>query len=241
MKTVAQHSLLKSVFLHLLPGAVIALLVWLVSRFLIPPELPKALGFYLVALVFMPVIFILIIKTGTDSGKISESIEYKEKIPFIKMIIFSLISLVFAIAVFVLTKPLASALQSWAFSIIGDYFDIADYLVNPGNYSKRVLILTWVLALISTSTTLPVLEEVYFRGYLLPRIDRFGILTPVLGAVLFSVYHFFSFWLIPIRIVATLPMIYFVWKYRNIKIGIIAHIILNLAGDSISAIPIIFS
>ncbi len=241
MKTVEQHSLSKSVFLHLFPGAVIAAIVWIVSRFLIPPELPKALGFYIVAIVIMPVMFLLIIKKGSDNGKISDSIGYREKMPLIKIVIFSTISLVFAIIVFVLTKPLAATLQTWAFSIIGDTFDIADYLINPDRYSKRVLILTWGLTLISTSTVLPFLEEVYFRGYLLPRIDRFGLLAPILGAVLFSVYHFFSFWMIPIRIVATLPMILFVWKYRNIKIGIIAHILLNFAGDSLSAIPIIFS
>ncbi len=241
MKTVEQHSLAKSIFLHLFPGAVIAVAVWLVSRFLLPPALPKALGFYIVAAVLMPVIFILVIKLDSKKKRIIGSLGYREKIPAVKLITFSIIALIFAIAVFVLTKPLASVLQSWAFPIIGDSFDIAGYLVNPGRYSRRVLVLTWVLALITTSVTLPILEEVYFRGYLLPRIDRFGLLTPILGAVLFSVYHFFSFWLIPIRIFATFPMIFLVWKYRNIKIGIIAHVLLNLAGDSISAIPIIFA
>ena len=241
MKTVEQHSLVKSVVLHLFPGAVIAAAVWLVSRFLLPPELPKAMGFYIVAIILMPVIFILVIKIDSGNRKIFDSIEYREKIPVVKIIIFSAVSLVFAVAVFMLTKPIAAVLQAWAFSITGDTFDIAGYLVNPDRYSKRVLVITWVLGLIGTSTTLPFLEEVYFRGYLLPRIERLGLLAPVLGAVLFSVYHFFSFWLIPIRVIATFPMIFFVWKYRNIKIGIIAHIILNLAGDTISAIPIIFS
>jgi hypothetical protein len=35
---------------------------------------------------------------------------------------------------------------------------------------------------------------VYFRGHLLPRIDRFGRGAPVLNAVLFSLYHFWTPW-----------------------------------------------
>ena len=166
MKTVEQHSLFKSVLLHLFPGAVIAAAVWAVSRFLLPPELPKALGFYIVVTLIMPLLFILIMKRDTGNENIIDSIGYREKIPVIKIIIFSVISLVFAILVFILTKPLAAALQAWAFSIFGDAFDIADYLVNPDRYSKRVLILTWVLALVSTSTTLP-----FFRGSLLQRLS----------------------------------------------------------------------
>jgi hypothetical protein len=37
-------------------------------------------------------------------------------------------------------------------------------------------------------------EEYYFRGYLLPRLSRFGSLAPVINVALFSLYHFFTPW-----------------------------------------------
>ena len=65
--------------------------------------------------------------------------------------------------------------------------------------------------------------------------------APLFGAVLFVVYHFWSPWLIPIRLLAILPMVYFVWWKRNIYIGIISHCILNLMSDVILTIPLYFS
>jgi membrane protease YdiL (CAAX protease family) len=51
----------------------------------------------------------------------------------------------------------------------------------------------------------PVVEEVYFRGYLLPRISRFGAWAPLINTVLFSVYHFFTPWQNVGRILGLLP------------------------------------
>jgi len=43
-----------------------------------------------------------------------------------------------------------------------------------------------------------------------------------------------------VRVIAIMPMIFLVWKYKNIHIGIVFHVLLNLLGDTIAAIPIIF-
>jgi membrane protease YdiL (CAAX protease family) len=40
-----------------------------------------------------------------------------------------------------------------------------------------------------------VVEEMYFRGYLLPRISRLGAWAPLVNTVLFSLYHLFTPWL----------------------------------------------
>lgn len=74
----------------------------------------------------------------------------------------------------------------------------------------------------------PVTEELYFRGYLLPRISRFGALAPVINVVLFSLYHFFTPWRNLGRILGLLPMVYTVWWKRDIRIGIAVHVLGNL-------------
>jgi hypothetical protein len=73
----------------------------------------------------------------------------------------------------------------------------------------------------------PVIEELYFRGHLLPAIDRLGIWAPVLNTVLFSVYHLWTPWQNPGRIIALLPWVYTVWRTRSIYLSIIVHVAVN--------------
>jgi membrane protease YdiL (CAAX protease family) len=67
----------------------------------------------------------------------------------------------------------------------------------------------------------PLVEELYFRGFLLPRMERYARRWALLvNVVLFSLYHFFSPWENPVRIVALLPQFYWVWKRRDSRFGI---------------------
>ena len=76
----------------------------------------------------------------------------------------------------------------------------------------------------------PVVEELYFRGYLLPRIAWLGRWAPVLNTVLFSLYHFFTPWANVGRIVALLPMVYTAWWKRNIYLSMAVHVLWNLGA-----------
>jgi membrane protease YdiL (CAAX protease family) len=73
----------------------------------------------------------------------------------------------------------------------------------------------------------PIVEELYFRGYLLPRMERLGRWAPLVNVSLFSVYHFWSPWQIVARILGLGPTVYAVrWK-RNIYLGMAVHCGLN--------------
>ena len=63
----------------------------------------------------------------------------------------------------------------------------------------------------------PIVEELYFRGYLLPRISQLRGWAPLFNSVLFSIYHFFSPWQNPLRILAFTPVFYACWK-KNIYV-----------------------
>jgi membrane protease YdiL (CAAX protease family) len=64
--------------------------------------------------------------------------------------------------------------------------------------------------------------------------------APLVGAVLFALYHLWSPWQFAVRLVALLPMVYAVWWKRSVWIGIGAHCLVNLVGDALSTIPLVF-
>ncbi len=76
----------------------------------------------------------------------------------------------------------------------------------------------------------PVVEELYFRGYLLPRMSQFGRWAPLVNVVLFSLYHFWSPWQLLSRIAGIAgiaPLAYAVrWK-ENVYLGVAVHVALN--------------
>jgi uncharacterized protein len=73
----------------------------------------------------------------------------------------------------------------------------------------------------------PVTEGLYFRGHLLPRIDRFGRWAPVINTALFSLYHFWSPWQILVRLAGFLPMSWAAWRTRSVYVSMAAHITVN--------------
>ncbi len=96
--------------------------------------------------------------------------------------------------------------------------------------SKPALITTIVFAFALNGILGPVTEELYFRGFLLPRIPASRAWAPLINVLLFSLYHFFSPWANVTRIVALIPLVYAVaWK-RNIYLSMITHCLLNTLG-----------
>lgn len=97
-----------------------------------------------------------------------------------------------------------------------------------GTYSSTIQIVTVILWLISQVVVGPVVEEFYFRGYLLPRTARGTALAPLLNAVLFAVYHFWQPYAVFTIFLFALPLAYAVWWKRNVAISIITHCTMNL-------------
>ena len=73
----------------------------------------------------------------------------------------------------------------------------------------------------------PVVEELYFRGYLLPRIGRFGAWAPLINVSLFALYHLWKPWDAINLIIVLAPMVYAVWRLGDVRISIAVHVVLN--------------
>lgn len=97
-----------------------------------------------------------------------------------------------------------------------------------GEYSKQALIITYALMLVFMVLVVPAMEELYFRGYLLPRMPlSLRGTAPVVHSALFALYHTWTPWMFVTRTVGLLPLVYTVQKKRNIYIAVIVHCLLN--------------
>lgn len=110
---------------------------------------------------------------------------------------------------------------------------IPDWFIRPidpdrvGDYSAGAWYLTLGAFFVLNGLVGPIVEELYFRGYLLPRMQGLGRWAPLVNVSLFSLYHFWSPWQIVARIVAIGPMVYAVQWKRNVYLGMVVHCALN--------------
>jgi len=232
------------IILHLLPGVLLALAYTGLGALFHRNGLPSILGFYAASvLVLFPFeigVPILLEKREGGQARFKEVFLFRESLPLWQMALLILGSflwagLVFVVAGSALVDPIREALFSW----VPEWYDLGHYLQSDV-YSRPVRIISWALGILFAVILGPTVEELYFRSYLLPRMPGRQVWVPLVGAVLFALYHLWSPWQFLVRVLALLPMVYAVWWKRNVWIGVIAHILVNLVGDALGAIPLVF-
>jgi membrane protease YdiL (CAAX protease family) len=238
------HTSLGSIALHLAPGLVIAAFVFLMAWAALVPGAPSMFWLEIGTLVIGTPIMLLIMKRGAareGTAGIAGVVTWRARLRWWEYLLWPALMLAFAGGVLTtLGKVINTVIQQALFGWLPPGWDIADYLLHPEGYARGWIIATWALGILTTTIWFPFLEEIYFRGYLLPRLRGASALVPIAGAVLFACYHLWTPWMIPVRIIALIPFIGIVWWKKDVKLGIIAHVALNIVGDTISAIPIVF-
>lgn len=64
---------------------------------------------------------------------------------------------------------------------------LIDALISRSPTQRSI---TLLLAISLSGFVAPIVEELYFRGFLLPRMEHWGWAAPVVNSFLFAVYHF---------------------------------------------------
>lgn len=252
MNAIQQHSPAKSILLHLLPGifVIIAIIVFsqpLFSRALgIDDRLSPVVGYLLGILIgLLPVqIGILLFAGKKETGKFTlrNVIQFTEKSRLKEYFHFVPIFILYFLFLFIVIAPLIQPyIVNTFFSWWPQQYNFQLLLQDPtrlAGYRGIEILVTAYLVLSCMAG--PFVEELYFRGYLLPRMDGFsGKWAPLINTILFSLYHFFSPWENLIRIAASYPLIYLVWKKRNIRFSMLVHIIVNSVGGLIALITLL--
>lgn len=228
-----QHSVVKSLILHLLPGALITIFFALLAPVLLQAGYPQLFAFYLSILaVLVPFELGYLLYEGRRlNGKWSLRgvVLNRERVPLWQYFVFVPPVLCWAIFFFtVVSTPIDNFLISKLFRWLPSWFFTSQ--PDLGRYSSGALQATFWMGMAMNGIIGPVTEELYFRGYLMPRISRFRWGAPLLNVVLFSLYHFFTPWQNPGRILAFAPLAFVAWRKRNIYIGMWAHCLLNIGG-----------
>ena len=168
-------------------------------------------------------------KRKSDTYDIKSVVHFRKKVPAWQFILLVLGIFLWMGFIFFVVGPLPDSyfMQNW-FSWMPEWLQIGGVPSSMVGFDRAELITVGILMLIFNGFAGPIIEELYFRGYLLPRMQRFGALAPLLNAVLFSLYHFFSPWQNLTRTLALIPFVYVVWWKRNIYIGMAAHVMGNV-------------
>lgn len=232
-----QHSLEKSVFLHLFPGFVFTIVYVLGVRFSVGRGVPPFFVFLSVGLLFLiPFELGYLLHQAKKRGgsfSLKRIVCYRNKIPKWQYLALPalLLGWIFFIAL-VVNPPLENVIVERFFAWIPEPYFLESLVTQASQYSRSLLIVSAVFGIFFNGIFGPIVEELYFRSYLLPRISRLGSWSPILNSVLFSLYHFFTPWQNPLRLMALTPVFFTVWRKKNIYLGMIVHCIMNLAGSS---------
>ncbi|GHU44270.1 hypothetical protein FACS1894111_11270 [Clostridia bacterium] len=225
---VKKHSTTQTILFHLFPGLTnliaILLLIPLVTGF---GFVPVAAGYVMVPVAMIPVqlgILLYIAKKNFGTFRITKLIPFREKSKLSEYLLFVVIIVIWATVILRVLEPLETSLRDGLFSFVPD--NIALRNIDLAAYSKNKLIAVAIFGLLVNGILAPVMEELYFRGFLLPRINaKFPFF---INAVLFSLYHFFAPWNFFSRLLVMIPVYYWVVKRKNIRFSLIAHLINNI-------------
>ncbi len=85
-----------------------------------------------------------------------------------------------------------------------------------------------ILQIIVDGILIPIVEEFYFKGYLLSRMESLGVFAPLLTASLFTLAHFWQPYNYLLIFFIQLPLIYLMWWKKNVYIGIYLIILIDV-------------
>jgi len=126
----------------------------------------------------------------------------------------------------ILVSPITGFLAQHVFSGLPQWIFLEEQSQYQA-YAKGALVTVFTFQLILTGLVLPWTEELYFRGYLLPRLTRYGKWTPLISGLLFGLYHSWqAFGFVGVFLLG-IVLGYVVWWQRDIRLSIGLHITAN--------------
>jgi uncharacterized protein len=232
--SMGELSFSRVLLLIFIPPSLLMLSYALAGQFL-QDTIPSLLLFFLLALVLLfPIqLFVVLYASKKAYGRYSLESAFSNHQPLSWWKILLIGSLLWGFAgimtvtVAPLEDMLFAPLTSWLAPLLPAYFDWTN-IGSLQQYSKNILLLTIGGYFFLNGLIGPIVEELFFRGYLTAKISRFRHYAPFIITVLFSLYHFWLPFNNIFRIIIFFPAAYIAWKMKNIYIAIVFHCMCNL-------------
>jgi membrane protease YdiL (CAAX protease family) len=225
-----QHSLVKSFLLHVLPGIFVTAAFLLLKPLLASTGFPPLLAF-LIAVLLIGIPFML--GAMLNEGKkinghfgLEGVVLYRQKVPWRTFALVFVGAFVVLYLLIMLSIPINSIIAERIFFWVPEWMFLDDQAQYEG-YAKNELVLVFTLHLLITGIILPWVEELYFRGYLMPRISRYEIWAPLIGGFFFGLYHVWQLFGFVGVVLLGAGLGYVVWWKKDIRLSISLHVFAN--------------
>lgn len=223
----------QAIIFHLYPGIAITLGMLLIIPAAVYYGFPPQFGM-LIAIIFiaLPVLMahLLEVKKRENKTSVLQLNGFTKRLPAVRLILYSIALVIFSFITWGLIQPLNNTITEKIFHWVPSYFTTQSY----EGYSKNKVLITLIINLLINGLLAPYVEELYFRGYLLSRMKKWGKYAFVANAILFSLYHFWQATIYLTLIISLLPMTYLVSKTKDVRIAILTHSLLNIVGALLS-------
>jgi membrane protease YdiL (CAAX protease family) len=228
-----QHSLVKSFLLHVTPGVLVIVVFLFLKPLLDSTGYPPLLAFLLaVLLVDIPFMLGVMLNEGKKlNGRFSLEgvVLYREKMSWKTFVLVFVGAFVVVYILIMLATPISAFLTESLFSGL-PYWIFLEEQTQYEAFAKNILVVVFTLQLVLTGIILPWVEELYFRGYLMPRISRYGKWAPLLGGLFFGLYHIWQLYGFPTVFLLGVAIGYVVWWKKDIRLSISLHVFANTLG-----------
>ncbi len=224
-----QLGLPKLLALFLIPGALLTLAFVAVAPIVETAGFPPIAALLAaIALVLIPIELGVLLGAGRGhEQRIRSVVPYRRPFPLRHWLWLVPSLVVLAFVGFGVSMALEPAVIDALFGWLPDWFVRPIDVDRVADFSREAWLVTLAAYLVLNGLIGPIVEEVYFRGYLLPRMEWMGRWAPLVNVSLFSLYHFWSPWQLVGRILGFGPTVYAVrWK-ENVYLGMVVHCMLN--------------
>ena len=238
----AKHALATSVLLHLFPGAAMAAIYVAIAPLGMSAGLPPLLILSVLALAVLAPLelghLLLVGRRGAGRWSLRDAVDLPRLMPAWRFGLILLVAVAAALVLYGLSQPADRWFAGHVMGFLPPWFDYSG-LASYRRLGRGVLITTVVLRFVADVVVLPAAEELYFRGYLMPRIAGPGWTAPLASAGLFAAYHFWQPYNWPSIFCFSLPMIVAAWWWKDVRLSIAAHVALNLIGFAAFAVAVL--
>lgn len=198
-------------------------------------KIPSIALFYVLTMVILfPIELGIIMRTSKkEYGKYSLKCAFTNynKLRRREIVFYGVILFAFAGVMSATISPIEDILVSPIVELVKphtpDYFDWTNIQLTR-SYSKGVLLFTSIVFLIMNSFVGPIIEELFFRGYLTSRLKRLEWKSAIVITILFSLYHLWQPFQNIFRILTFGVVALITYHKRNIYISITFHCLCNL-------------